>query len=151
MVGYPSEKDFKNMVHAGMIPNCPITLDYIKNDNIIFGPNAPSLKGKMVRRKTKPVVSNYGKTLKEILQLHRTVSVVADIMFFNGMEFLVSISRHVKFTMVQYIGKRTTGNISKSLENIVEKFYMYREFENIRRIMPGISTLNMTMSYEHVT
>ena len=97
------------------------------------------------------MVSNYGKTLKEILQLHRTVSVVADIMFFNGMEFLVSISRHVKFTMVQYIGKRTTGNISKSLENIVEKFYMYREFENIIRIMPGISTLNMTISYEHVT
>ena len=75
MVGYPSEKDFKNMVHAGMIPNCPITLDYIKNDNIIFGPNAPSLKGKMVRQKPKPVFSNYNNIPKDILHLHKTVSV----------------------------------------------------------------------------
>ena len=26
MVGYPSDKDFKNMVHAGVITNCPVTL-----------------------------------------------------------------------------------------------------------------------------
>ena len=29
MVGYPSDKDFKNMVHARMIPNFPVTLDDI--------------------------------------------------------------------------------------------------------------------------
>ena len=82
------------------------------------------------------------------------MSVVEDIMFVNGMEFLVSISIHVKFTMVHYIGKNTTGNISKSLEHIdyvcyicgifVETLYIYMEFENIRIIIPVRSTLNTT-------
>ena len=60
---------------------------------------------------------------KEILQLHKTVSVTTDLMFVNKMTFLVSIFRHVKFTMIQYIGKRVTGNISKSLENINDVYY----------------------------
>ena len=67
--------------------------------------------------------------------------VAADIMFVNGMEFLFIISRHMKFSTVQYIRNITTGNIYKPLENIndvyyrlriyVETFYMDREFENI--------------------
>ena len=32
----------------------------------------------------------------------------------------------------------------------VEKLYMDREFENIRRIMPGISTFNKTYATEYV-
>ena len=83
-------------------------------------------------------------------------------MFVTVMEFLVSISRHVKFTMIKYIGKMTTGNISKPLENIndvyyrrrifVETLYVDRDFENLRRIMPGRSTSirpqNMSMFHK---
>ena len=105
-------KRLKNMVCTRMITNFHVTLDYIKNANTIFGPGLPSLKGKMMRRKPKPVFSNYIKILKDILQLQKIFSVVAvaDIMFFNRMTFLVSIYRHVKFTIVQYLGKRKTGN-----------------------------------------
>ena len=39
-------------------------------------------------------------------------------MFVNGVEFLFNISRHMKFTTVQYIRNITTGNIYKPLENI---------------------------------
>ena len=69
MVGYLSEKDFKNMVHSGMITNCPISIDDINDMNAIFGPEVPSQKGKTARRKPKPVVSNYANTPKDILQL----------------------------------------------------------------------------------
>ena len=62
------------------------------------------------------MVSNYVKTLKYILQLHKTVAVASDIIFVNGMAILVSIFRYVKFTTVQYSGKITTDNISKSLK-----------------------------------
>ena len=40
MVGYPSEKYFKNMVCAGMVTKFPVTLDEIKNSITIFGTNA---------------------------------------------------------------------------------------------------------------
>ena len=55
--------------------------------------------------KPNPVVSNYIKIPKDILQLHKTVPVAADIIFFNRITFLVIISRRVKFTTVQYLGK----------------------------------------------
>ena len=95
-----------------MIPNCPVTPEYIKNSNTIFGPDVTSLKGEMVRWKPNPVVVNYIKIPKEILQLQKTVSVAADIMFVNEMEFLARISIHMKFTTVQYLGKNMTVNIS---------------------------------------
>ena len=74
------------------------------------------------------MVSNYVKLSKKILQLHKTVSLAADIMFINGMVFPVSISRHVKVTMVHYIRKRMTGNIYKSLENINYVYYRHGIF-----------------------
>ena len=58
MVGYPSEKGFKNIVCAGMIPNFPVTLDGIKNANTIFFPNFLSIKGEMMRRQPNTVISN---------------------------------------------------------------------------------------------
>ena len=75
MVGYPSEQYFKNMMRDGMIPNCSVSLDDIKISNIIFELNAPSLKGRMAGRQPNPVVSNYAKIMKEILQLNKTVLV----------------------------------------------------------------------------
>ena len=81
-------------------------------------------------------------------------------MFANKIIFLVSISRHVRFYTVQYIGKRTTGNISKYLGKIndvyfrhgiyVEALYMDREFKNTRNIIPRRSTLNTTAASENV-
>ena len=80
-----------------MITNFTVTLDDIKKFHTKCGPDVLSQKGKMVRRQPKPVVSNYVKIPEEILQLQKTVLVVPDSMFVNGMEFLVIISRHVKF------------------------------------------------------
>ena len=94
-----------------------------------------------MRWKPNPIVSNYANIPEDVLQLYKTVPVAADIMFVNGVEFLFNISRHMKFTTVQYIRNITTGNIYRPLENIndvyyrlriyVEAFYMDREFENL--------------------
>ena len=115
---------------------------------------------KVVRRKANPVVLNYINTPKKILHLHKAVSVAADKKKLYRMTVLVRISRHMKFTTVQYLGKSMMGNISKSSDNIidvyyrigmyVETFYMNREFENIRRKFTGRSTLNTTYEAENV-
>ena len=41
MVGYLSDKDFKNTVHAGIIPNFPVTLEDIKILTHSFDPTSP--------------------------------------------------------------------------------------------------------------
>ena len=56
MLGYSYNKDFNNTVCAGMIPNCPVTLEDIKSAHTIFRLDAPSLKEKMARQQPKPVM-----------------------------------------------------------------------------------------------
>ena len=62
-----------------------------------------------MRRKPKPVVSNYTNILEKILQLNKTVLLEVDIFFVNWMVLLVSIYRHVKFTTVKYLVKERQG------------------------------------------
>jgi hypothetical protein len=64
MVGYPSEKDFKNMVSSNMISNCPVTPSDITVANKIFGPNVASMKGKTVRATQEPVPMEYVEVLQ---------------------------------------------------------------------------------------
>ena len=59
LLGFPSEHNFENMVHLNMIVNCPVTFDDVKNAKLIFGPDITSFKGKLVRRKTASVVTDY--------------------------------------------------------------------------------------------
>ena len=89
----------------------------------------------MARLQPNHVVSNYSRTPKEILQLHKKVLVVAYIMFANRIIFLVSIYRHVKFTMVKYIGKGTTSDRSNSLGKINDIYYRQGMF--LRNILYG--------------
>ena len=44
LLGFPSERDFENMVRSNMIVNCPVTFDDVKNAKLIFGPDINSLK-----------------------------------------------------------------------------------------------------------
>ena len=55
--------------------------------------------------------------------MHQMVSVVEEMIFVNGMVLLVIISSNINFTTVQYVGKRMTVNLYKSLENINEVYY----------------------------
>ena len=46
LLGFPSERDFENMVRSTMIFNCPVNFSDVKNAKLIFGPDITSLKGK---------------------------------------------------------------------------------------------------------
>jgi hypothetical protein len=48
MVGYPSPKDFGNMVHSNMIHNCPVAPSDVEAADNIFGPDIALLKVKTV-------------------------------------------------------------------------------------------------------
>ena len=67
LVVYSYNKDFNNTVCASMITNPPVTLEDIKSAHTIFGPDVPSLKGKMARQKPKTVMYNYVKIYHDIL------------------------------------------------------------------------------------
>ena len=91
LLGFPSERDFENMVCLSMIVNCPITFDDVKNAKFTLGTDITSLKDKSVRRKPASVVTDYVDIPKEIRESCKDLEVSTDIMFINKLMFLVSI------------------------------------------------------------
>jgi hypothetical protein len=114
MVGYPSEKDFKNMVSSNMIRNCPVTPADISAANKVFVPNVASVKGKTVWATQEPVITEYVEVPKEIVDLNKDVTITADVRFVDGIGFMITSSRKIKFTTTEYVAKRTKANLINS-------------------------------------
>ncbi len=92
LIGYPNKQDFKGMVRANMIPNCPIDVNDITNAHDIWGPDLASLRGKMVRQTPAPVVAVYVAVPKLVIDRNKTVTLAADVFFVDGMGFLMTVS-----------------------------------------------------------
>eukprot|EP00957_Ditylum_brightwellii_P060544 4597142-Ditylum_brightwellii.AAC.1 len=122
MVGQPSKSDFKKMVQFNLMPNCPITLQDIKNTKAIFGKDVWALKGKTVRTKPIPVVTDYINAPPDLFKHHHEVTLCVDIVFVNKLLFLTSILRDLHFMMVQHLANRKLDNILKYIKNIVNAY-----------------------------
>jgi hypothetical protein len=159
MVGYPSEKDSKNMVSSNMIRNCPVKPEDISAANKIFGPNVASLKGKTVRATQDPVLTKYVQTPREIVDLNKDVTITADLMFVGGLGFMITSSRGIKFTTTEYVARRSKTNLVNSFKKVFEIYnkrgfniqtaLMDREFECLREDIRGV-ILNTTATSKHV-
>jgi hypothetical protein len=134
MVGYHSNKDFNNMVRSNMIKNCPVTSKSVSAANKIFGPEIASIKGKTTRRKPEPVVTDYVKVPKAILDLNRDVTLTANVMFVDGIPFLVTNSRKIKFTTSEYVPRRTKPILIKSLKKVPNNYHK-RGFEVVTTLI----------------
>jgi hypothetical protein len=87
IIGYPSTRDFMKIVDQHLIPNCPINRSDIVAAEDLFGPDVHSLKGKTVRRGEKHVTSDVSPIPRDILSLHREVTLCVDIMYVNKLPF----------------------------------------------------------------
>ena len=94
----------------------------MKNSNAIFGPNIAGVRGKPVRQKSEIVMTDYVAVPREFLELHKYVTLVADVCFVNNVAFLVTISRGIKFVTDEFIMTRTDKQYIKSLK-VVMKLY----------------------------
>jgi hypothetical protein len=103
LVGYPLPTNFKNIVRLNMIRNCTVTSTDVATANKIFGPDHPTLRGKTIRITPPPVVTYYIQIPREIVTLNRNVTLLIDIVFVNSLPFMVSVSRKIKFTTVEYL------------------------------------------------
>ena len=83
-VGYPSIKDFANMVKENMIMNFPVTIEDVRRAKKINGSSVQALKGKTTRTKPSPVVvSDYVAVPHAIFEENRNVTLSIDVMFVN--------------------------------------------------------------------
>ncbi len=119
MIGNHTEHDFVGMVHEKLTANSPVTICNIQNANQIFGPNLANLRGKTTRTKPEHVRADYEKIPREFMELHKYVTIVADVMFVNGFPFLVTSSRGISLVMIEFLPSRTAKCLANSMECVI--------------------------------
>jgi hypothetical protein len=102
MLGHPMDQDFLGMVRANLINNCPVTVSTVINANQNFGPDLAGVRGQMVRRPPESVMRNYLQIPRAILKQHRMVTLTVDVMFVNGVPFLVSATHEINLITAEY-------------------------------------------------
>ena len=102
MLGHPTDRDFLGMVHGGMISNCPVTANAVKNAHQIFGPDVAGIRGRTVRRPPESVTTDYVQIPRAILERHQLVTLAVDVMFVNGVPFLVSVARGLNLLTAEF-------------------------------------------------
>jgi hypothetical protein len=159
MVGYPTDKEFKGMEREKLITNCPITVLDLENANRIFSPDLASLREKTIRTKPYHVCIEYIQIPWDFVELHKYVTLVADLMFVIGLPFLVTSLQGISLVTIEYLKSRTAKRLIHALERvihiygtagfIVQTALMDMEFKKLKNEIPNI-ILNTTAAREHV-
>ncbi len=159
MVGNPTDKELKGIVREKLITNCPVTVEHVENANRIFGPDLTNLRGEMIRTKPEHVRIKYVQIPWDFVELHKYVTLVAEVMLVNGLPFLVTSSRDISLVTVEYLKLRTAKRLVHTLERvvciygtagfIVQTALMDMEFEQLKDKLLNV-ILNTTAAQEHV-
>jgi hypothetical protein len=87
------------------------------------------------------------------------VTLVADVMFVNGLPFLVTSSRGLSLVTIEHLPSRTAKHLALTLERVfrihatagfmVQTAMMDMKFEKLETLLPHVA-LNTTAAHEHV-
>ena len=93
----PTVENFKALLCMNAIQNCPVRVEDVKIAERIFGPDMSSLKGKLMRRKPKPVRKDLVEIPAEMTEEHHQIELCMDTMFINECGMLTAIHRSIRF------------------------------------------------------
>jgi hypothetical protein len=159
MLGHPTNRDFLGMVRGGMISNCPVTENAVTNAHQIFGPDLAGVRGRTVRRPPESVTTDYEQISWVILERHQLVTLAVDVMFVNGVPFLVSMARGLNLVTAEFTPSRTAKQLAAGITRMIDLYarggfrvgtvLMDTKFEKLQNLVP-ILMINMTAANEHV-
>jgi len=139
VLGYPSPGALIKSINNGSIVDCPVTAQDVSRSVQIFGADLASVRGKTTKRSIPlPVVEFLPREVRSSLVLH------VDIMFIDGLAFLISVSTPLHLTMVTYLGlgkgSRALGPVSTALFEQLDK-YSSRRFDITMLLTDGEGAL----------
>ncbi len=131
----------------------------INNADRIFGSDLAILRRKTTRTKREHVRVKIVQIPWDFVQLHKYVTLVAYIMFMNGLLFLVTSSRGLSLVTIGYLPSRTTKCLVHTLQRVfriyatagfvVQIAMMDMEFEKLRDMLPNVMH-NTTAACKHI-
>ena len=103
-VRLPTVKNFNHMLSTNIIPNCPISVAYIRNTENIYGSSISSLKVNSIRIKPRTVIKDSIQIPSKIYKNNSDIELCVDVIYINGVAYMVSIDRQVKcrYILINY-------------------------------------------------
>jgi len=119
-IGRPNTRDFIKIVNNNLLPRCPVTKRDIMAAEDIFGPDVGSLKGKTVRRSPQQVRTDetYSPLPPSVKERYVDVTLCADVMHVNGIPFLVTHSRKIRFGTIEALSNLKEATLLKSIKKV---------------------------------
>ena len=100
------------------IANNPVTVEDINSAECIFGPDIGSIKGKTTRTKSTPVVRDYIEIPTTLIATHKSVALCMDTMTINGLSFLTTVSKNIKYRTIEWLPNKTGTSYRSVLDNV---------------------------------
>ena len=114
------------MVSTNMVSNCPISVASISNAHKIYGLSMTIIKVNSTRNNPRPVINYEINIPIKIYKNNSNVELCIDVVYINGVSFLVSIDRQVKYRSIFHIPSQNEEYFSKVLtkyfESIIQKY-----------------------------
>ena len=161
VLGHVSDGEMIKLVNnASGITNLPFHALAVTNAKVMYGKDLGGVRGKTVRygperAREEGIVS----IPPDFLNLHRFVTLTADIMFVNSAPFMVTFSRKIRLRTVEFIPNRTVATLISSLKKVINLYarggyivnliMMDQEFEKVEGEL-GLVEINTTAAREHV-
>ena len=105
------------------------------------------------------VTTNYVQIPRAILEQHQLVTLAVDVMFVNGVPFLVSVARGLNLVTAKFTPSRTAKKLALGITRMIDLYarrefqvgtvLMDNKFEKLRNLIPVLA-INPTAAMEHV-
>ena len=120
MLGKPSMKDYLNMIRHNLIKDCPVTVKDVERAIAIYGKDLGTIKGRTLSYKPESLNDD----LFVRCEPDYTILCI-DIMFINGLAFLVSISKGYNVLVVRYLNDRKMSTVELALKQTIASYSKY--------------------------
>ena len=119
-IGRPGYKLFYDTLQKGLIHNCNITVQDAKNAFHIYGPDEGVMMGKTTRSKPHCVDTTKLYQLPlEFTNKYRHLTLAIDILFFDTMPFLLTITRDIHFYTIEKLPDRENTTLLAALKHVI--------------------------------
>ncbi len=129
------------------------------NAHQIFGPDLAGVRGRTVWRPQESVTTNYVHISRAILEQHQLVTLAVDLMFANGVPFLVSVAIILNLVTAEFTLSRTAKQLAACITWMMDLYacggfqvgivLMDNKFEKLQNLVP-IFVINTTAAKEQV-
>jgi len=122
MMGAVSEKDYRGLVSSHMLKNNNVSPAAVSDARTLFGPDLANVRGKTVRIRPDPVVENYVAIPRDFVLANKHLTLAADVFFVDGIPFLLTLSRRVKFVTAEHCPVRTAVALSNHMKKVLRVY-----------------------------